>query len=201
MATYLPSAEKPGGVIMKMQHWFRRRVWGKAPSGTEVFAARMPRGFLRFYNETYSLDQKLRVPPETAMLVRQQVASTNGCFARMDTGSRFAMKGSASCAARFDALWEYHTDPRFSDAERAALDYATELTVYKTVSQVTFARLARHYTGREICDIVWLVASEHLANMTHVGLNIEPDVLYELRPKRSTDALSPWSSLMADDTA
>jgi hypothetical protein len=43
------------------------------------------------------------------------------------------------------------------------------------VSPDTFARLARHFSEREICDIVWLVASEHLANMTNRGLNIESD--------------------------
>jgi hypothetical protein len=77
MATYLPPVDKPRGLIMKMQYRFPRRVWGEAPSGTEVFAARMPHGFLRFYNEMYILDKKLRVRPETAMLVRQQVAGTN----------------------------------------------------------------------------------------------------------------------------
>jgi alkylhydroperoxidase family enzyme len=61
---------------------------------------------------------------------------------------------------KFDALDQYRTSPLFSDAERAALDYVTELTTDKKVNPDTFARMSRHYSEREICEIVWLVASE-----------------------------------------
>jgi len=67
--------------------------------------------------------------------------------------------------------------PAVPEAERAALDYATELTKTKTVNPDTFARMARHYSERQICEIVWLVASEHLYNMTNIGLNIHSDML------------------------
>ena len=75
-------------------------------------------------------------------------------------------------AAKLDALGDYQTSPLFSDAERAALAYATELTEDRHVSPDTFAELARHYSEREICDIVFLVASEHLYNVNNIGLNI-----------------------------
>jgi hypothetical protein len=47
------------------------------------------------------------------------------------------------------------------------------------VSPDTFAGLSRHYSEREICEIVWLVASEHLYNLNNIGLNIESDGLCE----------------------
>jgi alkylhydroperoxidase family enzyme len=78
----------------------------------------------------------------------------------------------------------------FSEAERAALDYASELTSHKTVSGETFAHLAQHYSEREICDIVWLVASEHLANMTNLGLGVGSDGLCELSQQRRLAAVS-----------
>jgi hypothetical protein len=74
----------------------------------------------------------------------------------------------------------YQTSPLFTDAERAALDYATELATDKNVDADTFARLARFYSEREICDIVWLVASEHPNNITNIGLNIGSGGLCEL---------------------
>ena len=79
---------------------------------------------------------------------------------------------------------EYRTSALFTDAERAALDYVTELTKDKKVNPDTFAPIARHYSEREICEIVWLVASEHLYNMTNIGLNIHSDVLCDLSKKR-----------------
>ena len=62
--------------------------------------------------------------------------------------------------AKFDALEEYRTSPLFTDAERAALDYVTELTKNRTVNPDTFERLAQYYSEREICEIVWLVANQ-----------------------------------------
>ena len=58
----------------------------------------------------------------------------------------------------------------------------------KRVQPATFARLARHYSEREICDIVWLVASEHLNNMTNIGLGIGSDSLRELAQRSAANA-------------
>jgi len=85
--------------------------------------------------------------------------------------------------AKFDALGEYQTSSVFSDAERVALDYVTALTKYKSVSAETFARLGRYYSERQICEIVWLVASEHVYNMTNIGLNIHSDMFCDLTKK------------------
>ena len=88
--------------------------------------------------------------------------------------------------AKFGALEEFATNPMFSEAERAALDCVTELTRDKQVSQAMLERLARHYSERAICDIVWLVASEHFYNRTNIGLNIHSDMLCEISRKKST---------------
>jgi hypothetical protein len=42
-------------------------------------------------------------------------------------------------------------------------------------------RLATAYSGREICEVVWLVASEHVYNN---GLHILSDMLCDLTRKR-----------------
>ena len=88
--------------------------------------------------------------------------------------------------AKFDALDQYSTSPLFTPAERAALDYVTELTKNKKVSPDS-SRMSGHYSEREICEIVWLVASEHLYNMTNIGLNIHSDMLCDItkRPRSS----------------
>jgi len=39
---------------------------------------------------------------------------------------------------------------------------------------------SRYYSERLICKIVWLVASEHLYNMTNIGLNIHSDMLCDI---------------------
>jgi len=86
--------------------------------------------------------------------------------------------------AKFDALELYSTSPLFTDAERAALDYVTELAKDKRISLKTFARMSDHYSERGICEIVWLVASEHLYNLTNIVLNIHSDMLCDISRKQ-----------------
>ena len=86
--------------------------------------------------------------------------------------------------AKFDALEQYRQSSLFTEAERAALDYVTELTKTKKVEPGTFARMAGHYSERQMCEIVWLVASEHLYNLTNIGLNIHSDMLCQIHLKR-----------------
>lgn len=79
----------------------------------------------------------------------------------------------------------------FTQAEKAALDYATELTRSEAVSPETFARLRKFYSEREICDIVWLIARERISNVTDRGLGIGSDVLCELSAQRTRKRLKP----------
>jgi alkylhydroperoxidase family enzyme len=64
------------------------------------------------------------------MLVREHAARINICSFCMDIGRWMTIKGSMN-QAKFDALEQYNTNPLFTDAERAALDYVTELTKNK----------------------------------------------------------------------
>ena len=170
--------------MMKIVFYFTRRQFGKVLGPLKVFAARMPTAFGQFYGKTYKLDKKLQLPRETAVLIREQVARTNVCLFCMDSGRWAAIKESLN-EAKFDALERYTTSPLFTDAERVALDYATQLTKEKRVDADTFSQLTSYYSEREICEIVWLVASEHLSNLTNIGLNIHSDMLCNIIRKKS----------------
>jgi len=185
MATYLPPVSKPRGLLMKLVYFFTRRQFGKVATPIAVMSARMPAAFLLFYGKVSRLDKKLKLPPRTAVIIREQVASINMCLFCMDATRWYAIRMSPDNQARLDALAEYRTSPLFSDAECAALDYVSELARNKDVEPDTFARLRRHYSEREICDIVWLVASEHLYNISNIALNIGSDGLCEMRQDRA----------------
>jgi alkylhydroperoxidase family enzyme len=177
--TYLPPIEKPKGLMMKLAYYFTRRQFGRVITPLKVHAARLPSAFGLFYTKIPSLDKKLLLPRETALLIRERVANINGCLFCMDS-ARWAAIRELMNEAKFDALEQYRTSTLFTDAERAALDYVTELTKNKKVNPDTFTRLSGHYSEREICEIVWLVASEHLYNMTNIGLNIGSDGLCKI---------------------
>ena len=183
MGTYLAPIEKPSGAVLKMAYAMAKRQFGKIPTPVKVVYARMPAAFGMFVGKIGKLDKKLKLPQEIAMLIREQVAHINICEFCMDIGRMFVVKARMN-EAKFDALPEYRTSPLFNEAERAALDYTTELTRNKSVAPATFDRLRKHYSEREICEIVWLVASEHFYNMTNIGLNIHSDMLCDIARKR-----------------
>jgi alkylhydroperoxidase family enzyme len=185
--TFLTPIEKPDGLIMKLAYYFTRRQFGKVLTPLKVHSARMPAAFGMFYGKISKLDKKLTLPAETAMLVREHVARINVCLFCIDIGRSFTIKASMN-QAKFDALEEYRTSKLFSEAERAALDYVTELTRDKKVNPDTFERMARHYSERQICEIVWLVATEHVYNMTNIGLNIHSDMLCDITRNRQSGA-------------
>jgi alkylhydroperoxidase family enzyme len=185
MDTFLPPIEKPRGLLMKLAYSFTRRQFGKVLTPLKVHSARLPAAFGLFYSKIGRLDKKLQLSPETVMLIREQVARINVCLFCIDIGRSFTIKASMN-QAKFDALEQYRTSVLFTDAERAALDYVTALTKDKNVDPETFSRLSRHYSERQICEIVWLVASEHLYNITNIGLNIHSDMLCDISRKKQS---------------
>jgi alkylhydroperoxidase family enzyme len=183
MDTFLSPIEEPKGLMIKLAYYFTRRQSGKVLTPLKVHSARLPSAFGLFYSKISNLDKKLLLPPETVMLIREQVARINVCLFCIDIGRSFTIKASMN-EAKFDALEQYRTSPLFTDAERAALAYVTELTKDKKVNSDTFKRMSGFYSERAICEIVWLVASEHLYNMTNIGLNIHSDMLCDISRKK-----------------
>jgi alkylhydroperoxidase family enzyme len=177
---YLCPIERPHSLLLKIVYLVSRRQFGKVPTPIAVYSSRMPPAFLTFVSKISRLDKKLALPERTAVIIRQHVAGLNGCLFCMDLQRWYITKKLPDDVRRIAALAEYQTSSLFSDTERAALDYASELVTSKHVAPDTFARLARHYSEREICDIIWLVASEHVYNITNQALNIGSDGYCEL---------------------
>src|SRR5881275_1126098 len=139
---FLSSIEKPQGLMLKLAYFFTRWQFGKVLTPLKVHSARLPPAFGLFYSKISKLDKKLLLSPEMVMLIREQVARINVCLFCIDIGRSFTIKASMN-EAKFDALEQYRTSPLFTDAERAALDYVTELTRDKKANPETFVRMSR----------------------------------------------------------
>src|SRR4030095_12560466 len=142
---FLSPIEKPEGLMMKLVYSFTRRKFGKVLTPLKVHAARLPIAFGMFAGQVSQLDKKLTLRPELVLLIRHQVARINICLFCIDIARAFTIKESMN-QAKFNALDQYSTSPLFTPAERAALDYVTELTTNKKVSPDTFARMSGHYS-------------------------------------------------------
>jgi alkylhydroperoxidase family enzyme len=179
MNTFLSPIENPETLMLKMIYGKSRRRFGKILMPLKVFVARMPLGFGVFYGRISKLDKKLDLPLEIQMLIRERVARLNVCSFCVDIGRWLSIKAHLN-QTKFEVLDEYATNPLFSEAERAALDYVGEITQKKQVAPPTIDRLKEHFSERAICEIVWLVASEHFYNMTNIALNIHSDMLCQI---------------------
>lgn len=180
MAPHLPPIENPKGLRLKLLYRFLGRAFGKPPGWLTVSSARMPIGYTAWMGKVSKLNKKLKLSPDTMRLVRARVDSINMCTWCQDAGRWYVMKNEPQLLPKLDAISEYQTSPLFSDKERAALQFATELTERKHVSPDTFKTLSRHHTEREICEINWIVATSHLFNINNIGLGIGSDGLCEL---------------------
>jgi len=182
-APFLKPIERPEGLSMKLIYYFTKKQLGKVITPVKVFTARMPLAFGKFSGKMYQLDKLLALPPELVLLLRQKIAQINVCEFCMDAGRAKAIKDRWD-ERKFNALHDYNASPLFTEAEKAALDYVTEVTSRKSVRPETFQRLASFYTERAICEIVHVLATEHVSNIVNISLNIHSDMLCDLQGRR-----------------
>jgi len=171
--------------MLKLVYAMSRRQFGKVLTPIKIVYARMPLAFGNFIGKISRLDKKLQLPLETQALIRERVARINVCLFCIDIARAVIIKSKLN-EAKFNALNDYATSPLFSEAERALLDYVTELTRDRKVNPRTFERMASFYSERQICEIVWLVATEHVYNISNIGLNIHSDMLCDLALQKKT---------------
>ena len=127
MTAFLNPVEKPKGIGLKLAYYFNKKQFGKVIAPLRVLGPRMPPAFGMYFAKIEQLDKKLKIPLATNLLIRHQVARLNNCSFCVDQQRWGLVKWSID-PAKFDALDQFRTSRLFTDAERAALEYATELT-------------------------------------------------------------------------
>lgn len=182
-APFLSPVEKPKGLLWKLVYSYSRKKFGKVMTPLKVMAARMPLAFGSFSGKIGQLDKKLKLPPETVMLVRQRVAEINVCLFCIDIGRSITIAESMN-QAKFDELSQYQASKHFSEKERALLDFVTMLARDRKMEKEMFSRLAKYYDERSICEIVWITATEFYYNINNIGLNIHSDMLCDIAKMR-----------------
>lgn len=88
------------------------------------------------------------------LLVAQMVSRVTGCmYCQAHTGENATNVGVDP--EKVAALFEFETDPRFTDAERAALRMARDSAVIpNAVTDEHFEALREHFTSEQIVEIV-----------------------------------------------
>ena len=162
--------------MMKLAYFFSKIKFGKVLSPLKIVFVRLPLSFSLFSNKIGQLERKLKLKRELALLIRHRVAQINTCSFCMDIGIALAIKDNQQ-SEKFYHLDEFMTSSLYSEADRAALHFANELTAEKKISDSTFARAKQYFSDRELIEIAWLVSTEHYYNLMNLAFEIHSDNL------------------------
>lgn len=101
-----------------------------------------------------------KVTPGLKALVGHVASKVAGCqYCISHTASNALQPGYDIDEEKVAAVWEYETNPLFSEAERAALAFAQcAAAVPNLVTQAEIDRLSQHFTDAEIVEINAVVA-------------------------------------------
>ena len=137
---------------------FFERTLGFVPNSLLTMARRpaLARGLIALSRGVY--DPKGEVDLGLKRLLGHTASMAAGClYCRAHTGTS-AMRHGVS-AEKLAALPEYRSSPLYSEAERAAIDFAfAAASQPNDVDDETFARLRTHWTEGQVVEILGVVA-------------------------------------------
>jgi alkylhydroperoxidase family enzyme len=80
--------------------------------------------------------------------------------------------------AKLAALADYRTSPAFSERERAALEYAAQISRHgEDVSDACFARLREHFSEPDVVELTFIVGYQTFAGTFAKALQLAPQGL------------------------
>jgi AhpD family alkylhydroperoxidase len=120
-----------------------------------------PNAYLQFSNG-FAL-AKTQLEPSLKSLITQLVAQHNNCAFCIDLSKRMA-KDNRQDLEKLGHVLAFASHPAYSSRERAALQYALEITRDVHVLDGTFAALHEHFSAREIVEITVAAATENFYN-------------------------------------
>ena len=137
---------------------FYEETLGFCPNSVKTMHHRPPIAYAFIALNKAVMENKGRVSSALKRMVAYISSNTAGC--------RYCQAHAIRAAERYGAekeqlenIWEYETHPAFSDAERAALDFArASSTVPNSVTGDIADNLRRHWDEGEIVEITGVVA-------------------------------------------
>jgi len=162
------------GLILRLFNRALRSQLGKVFMPSRVIYARFPGLLWRQLPLYHLVERGLSFEPDLRFLIEVRVSQLNGCTFCEDLHRKAAqLKGR--CRDKLAALDDFENAAPFSERERIALRYVSEIAQRGTASDATFDRLRAAFSEREIVEITWLQAFTTYLNRMAVPLGIGSD--------------------------
>ncbi|NDY95441.1 carboxymuconolactone decarboxylase family protein [Wenzhouxiangella limi] len=159
----------------------QRRVYGEilAPS---LLWGRLPGAFVGmlgllgiFNSKRYPVDGRLR------SLVSIRIAQLNGCHFCVDLNAYNFLKARGD-EARAAAVADWRDSALFDDAERAALDWAEQVTERcAAIDETAPGRLREHFSDDEITGLTAWIGFQNMSAKFNAALGAEQHGFCDLR--------------------
>jgi alkylhydroperoxidase family enzyme len=180
----LEPIDRPPTLLARFLSLLYRRALGKTITPARVVYNRVP----RMWNVSWALlNLDLRgftLSHELRYLMHVRVSTLNGCAFCKDIALAGAVRQKLGLE-KFRALaGDWRSSALFSERERAALAFAEEATLRREVSDATFEELRKHFSEREIAELVVENAKSNFYNLLNVPLEIEEDGLLAIAERR-----------------
>ena len=181
----LSKIENPENIEVKKAFEKSKVHFGKVITPMKVTYARVP-NILKvsnalnefFFNGT-NVDKRILT------LVKGITAVINNCTFCVDIG-RVEIQNNKELLFKYDSLTNSSMNKElYNPDELAALQYATEATKYRKVSDETFGELQKYFSENEIAEIVIVCAIENYYNVMNASLEIESDHLSQYEHENS----------------
>ena len=180
----LEPIENPSNPLLKIAYWFSRRQFGKVMTPLKViYARKFP--LLQFAMKIGKFEEKQNsLAPDLRLLIKIAAATANGCTFCQDIALAQAVKAKIG-TEKFVALVRGDESKQsvFTEKERAVLAVIRQYAAERTVSDVNFAELRKHFSEEQIVEILALNAFEQFYNALTIPLEIESDGLQKLAEK------------------
>jgi len=162
------------GLLLRVFNWMLRSRLGKVFTPSRVIYARFPTLLWRQLPLFQLAESGLSIGHDLRFLIEIRVSSLNHCTFCEELHRKGAQLAKTS-PGKLDELESFRTSPLFSERERYALSYVSEIARHGAASDETFGRLRAAFSEREIIELTWLQAFTTYLNRMAVPLGIGSD--------------------------
>ncbi|HKK18853.1 MAG TPA: carboxymuconolactone decarboxylase family protein [Opitutales bacterium] len=164
---------------LRLMYWRQRRRFGQPLVPTQIWG-RQPVLLRRFLGFFRALERKNSpLPAELRALITVRVSQINHCAFCVDFNSMRVLRGGGE--AKLEALQDFASSERFTEAEKAALAYAEAVTHSdRDPDDALFDRLRSHFDDDAIVELTALIAFQNMSSKFNAALDLPAQGLCEL---------------------
>ncbi|HHM2297738.1 TPA: carboxymuconolactone decarboxylase family protein [Legionella anisa] len=172
---------------LKPFFWNQKRKYEQYLEPARVWASN-PKLFLAVASTYGVLDRKKSpLAPELRSLISIRVSQINWCRFCVDLNSATFIKRAHS-EEKCKALEHWQQSSLFSNAEKAALQYAEQMTyANQQVDEDCFNELKRHFDENAIVELTALIAFQNMSSKFNSALDIEPQGFCRISTPKNKD--------------